>query len=197
MLKMAPYILVAGISFCGFTSLKKTSFVRDQVKINSQTKTECDSRGYEKSKKQYTDKKKKNIAAYIGTWQKDDDGLYARSIINYNLKDGISKKEIEEIIENPNMSYELDVVSDSKNIHKERTSEITEEKLNEEPYAVVTIYNEDKKDYIIKKERKGTNNADTFAYFVLNSYVDLFAFLCQKSNIFSKEESKKYTKKKN
>ena len=171
------YVLVAGVSFGLLNAVHLNPFKKDSREVSLLIKTECDSDGVNKDTKSYKFKTNdlKNTATFVGAWQKDDNGYYARDINEYELKDDVSKKEIEEVVTSSNAPYLLDTISRKKSTHKEEKYTISDYEAGKNPYASATIYRVDKKDYVIEKETDDENKKSTQAFFVLNILADLFA----------------------
>lgn len=188
--KATPYVLVAGISFAGFTALHESPFKRELVKTPELTKIEYDSDGYERKSKSYEkkDSENSNKATYKGVWQKDNDGKYRRTIVEYDLKDNVSEDSVKKIVTSDNASYDLDMISKDKETYKEEKDELTENDQKIKPYVTATLYEENEANYIMKEESKRRLASKLGAFILLNISVDYFIF-------YEQEESKKYVKK--
>ena len=170
---VAPYVVAAGIVTGGFIISGDIPFYpNDEFKVYSHVMTEFDNLGNIRYEQQYQDFSVcSNTLAFNSKWQLQNDGFYSRVVKTY----GIKEKTYEEIIalfNKEDLKLE-DIFGEPISTIKETKNNLSEDEIAENPFFKAVIYDEDKNDYIMRKETIGENIVFSALYLLIIFIVEL------------------------
>lgn len=186
---VAPYILTTGLVI-GSSSLTSIPFHQDDVKKYLHTKKEMDNQGNIKTEKSY-DKEETthytDILDYCSKWAKNEDGIYERNVQRYSLKN-VSEVKINELL-NGEISVS-DILVEPISTFVETSINLSEEELEQEEILEATVYDVNKKNFIVVKESVTYNIIDsTFAVFAVILSLGLTYKIRKKASSFDFKKS--------
>lgn len=159
-----PYVLVATITFGGFSIFGLTPFnVTKKQKLS--TIKEIDSLGNIVYEQQYKNQEDKNILIHYDAWQQGSSNYYKRTVKIYNLNN-LSESKINEIIlSKENIDIE-EILGDPIYIKTELNSNVSLEELNSPGMLKALIYFSDGNIYKTVKAPMVDNILITFFYLI-------------------------------
>ena len=172
---IAPYLLVASITFSLFSYVDLMPFVRDDQKCYLKAKKVFDSLGNIRYENQYKSfNEQYGSISYIGKWNKYDDTFYSREVKTYNIKKA-DEETINKIV-NDNDIDALESIFSSPESSFQVSNNLTEEDLNNEPYIEATLYSTKENDFITIKEPVGDNIAFTFTWIIITLFSEVIPY---------------------
>ena len=173
---VAPYVVTAGVIAGGFAVFGEIPFYcGEEWKTYSDTRSEIDSLGNIKREKKYGSfEDRTNELFYYTKWEKDEDGLYYRTVQEYRVN-GKTYDDIIGLFDEEDLKLE-DVLGKPKSTVIESKNNITEEEINEDASLKAIVYNKDKSDYIVKKESVGTNVLLSILYVIASMAASLVVY---------------------
>ncbi len=177
---VAPYVLIAGVTFGGFAQLNITPFYNgDEWEVPAQIMTEFDTLGNERYEKKYSSFGKSNTLYYYTKWKQNSDGTYSRMIETYPIKEK-TYEEMVELLQQENVNLEEILGESEEEPIEEIKKTLTEEELQEEAFIKAVVYSEDEDDYIICREDISLNIAETILYVVITAIGEYIAIKTRK-----------------
>lgn len=169
----APYIVTAGLTAGLFSFFDATPFYNgDETRSYAQVKTEMNSEGDVSYQKQYEffDNSEGQLRYYT-KWKKEDNGYYSRIVQTYSL-DKKSFEDVKKLFDQKNKTLE-DILGEPTSNVIETKNNLSEKEIKKEAILKAVIYNEDKDDYIIKKETVVENVFATLLYLLITVFAEL------------------------
>jgi len=191
-----PYIISMVLLISGGKLCKLGyPFLKDDVKLYAQIMTEIDSLGTIRTERVYGEPTITGNLTFYDKWLFKENN-YTRTVKIYSLNN-ISMKSILKLMSSEPLNIEEILGEPEKNII-ETTNKINVEEPNE-IFLKAVIYQEDKEDYIIKKETTSDNVATTLTYimlelllsaviFVIRSEISSFSFISSVNEIQNQYE---------
>ena len=195
--RVAPYVLVAGLSFYGFKVLGcGFPFLNSDINQYLRTKKIIDNKGNIIIEGKYRNfLNDSNLMYYYNQWEKIDDEFYKRNILVYELKE-IKEDDILALIEKENISLG-DVLGEPVFNYIEKRNNISKEELNTLGYLQAIIYDIDRNNYIVTTRTINETIAISLAYVAATILLEFIPFLLRTFsnfdyNYYISEIEKKY-----
>lgn len=173
---IAPFAITAGLVFGGFSLLGYTPFVIDDQKKKLEKETTIDSLGNVSVVEQYDDFDKTNTISYIGQYELQEDGLYARKVKTYAAAK-VAEDVLRRIVNDEDIDSLEEVLGKPVSVRVEKSNNITEEEKNSPAYLQASIYSVDNNDVIIVKESVGDNVGTTLIVLLLTLIFEILPAL--------------------